>query len=99
MVGVPVTTPDEALSCNPAGRVPVVMLQRYGGVPPCATSDELYAKPTSARLAGHAPTIKPATTFIVYACCTLTLRLSVAVTVKLDVPVCVGVPLITPPEL
>src|SRR5258708_16293100 len=94
--GVPVMFPAVAVSNNPVGNVPTETDQVYGCVPPCATSAELYANPTSARLAGHTPTIRPAATFIVYACVTLTLVLSVTVIVKLKVPVSVGVPLVTP---
>lgn len=45
-VGVPVIAPVDAFSCKPAGKVPLVVVQLRGSVPPVATSVALYAVPT-----------------------------------------------------
>lgn len=44
VVGVPLTTPVEAVRLKPAGSDPVVEYV-YGGVPPVAASKELYCTP------------------------------------------------------
>ena len=46
-LGVPVMAPVEAFRDKPAGRVPLVMDQVYGVVPPVAASAALYTTPTS----------------------------------------------------
>jgi hypothetical protein len=63
-VGVPAMTPVEELSESPAGRVPDVMLQVSGDVPPLAANVCEYGVPTlpAARLgvviARAAPTVR-----------------------------------------
>lgn len=44
-VGVPVIAPVEAFSLSPAGKVPLVVVQFRGNVPPVATRAALYAAP------------------------------------------------------
>src|SRR5579872_2103275 len=46
-VGVPESTPVEALSVIPAGSVPLLTDQVYGAVPPLTVSVNEYAAPTS----------------------------------------------------
>ena len=47
MVGVPEMTPVPALRVSPAGNVPFVTDQLYGGVPPVAASVSPYGWPTT----------------------------------------------------
>ena len=51
VVGVPLKTPA-ALRVNPAGGVPTVTAQLYGGVPPVAANVWLYAVPTVPAVSG-----------------------------------------------
>ena len=51
VVGVPLKTPA-ALRVNPAGGVPTVTNQLYGGVPPVAANVWLYAVPTVPAVSG-----------------------------------------------
>ncbi len=43
---VPVIVPVAALSAKPAGKVPLDILQEYGGVPPTAARVWVYGVPT-----------------------------------------------------
>jgi hypothetical protein len=45
-VGVPEITPDDPFRTNPAGNVPLLMLQVYGVVPPVACAVAEYADPS-----------------------------------------------------
>ena len=51
-VGVPEITPDE-LRLKPAGRVPELTDQLYGGVPPVAARVTLYAELTTPTVSGE----------------------------------------------
>jgi hypothetical protein len=96
-VGVPLTV--QPLSVSPAGRVPVVMEQLYGEVPPLAPMVALYVMPTvpsgsvlvSVRAAGSMTIVSGPVTV-----CT-GLPESVAFTVTVALPAVVGVPLTVQP--
>ena len=95
--GFPLKTPLAAASVTPRGRVPLVTVQRYGGVPPEAARvieyGTLTVPPGSA--AGVVMTRLDAI-FRVNGLVALTEALSVTCTVKLNVPELVGVPVIAP---
>jgi hypothetical protein len=58
-VGEPEIVPVLELSVSPAGRVPCVTLNVYGGTPPLAVSDEEYATPTVPLPAGQLKVTEP----------------------------------------
>ena len=100
VVGVPVTAPVVAFRTKPAGNDPVVE-NEYGGVPPVAASNELYATPTWAGPTGQV-TFKVGTGRIAAATTMLQGRVaapeaeSTELAVKLVVPAVIGVPKIAP---
>src|SRR3972149_5178524 len=99
VVGVPLITPVDVLRLNPAGRLPVAILQTYGVLPPAATSVCVYDRLTvpsdrDAVVIERAEYIVMEKTWVAVAP-----LLSVTCTVKLLVPAAVGVPLIAPVEL
>ena len=96
-LGVPLKTPAED-SVNPAGSVPEVTDQLYGGVPPVAASVWLYALPTVPAGSGLTVVIDSAAGSTVTANAFVAVPPPVTCTVKLDVPAVVGVPLKTPAE-
>jgi hypothetical protein len=49
---MPVIAPVEVFRVSPAGNAPVAITYVYGGNPPDAATEELYATPTCAVLAG-----------------------------------------------
>ena len=53
LVGIPETCPLAPSSATPAGNCPVTIDHVYGGAPPAAASDELYACPTVPEVAGQ----------------------------------------------
>lgn len=100
-VGVPEIVPVEAVKLRPVARVPELMLQLYGVVPPEAASVALYAVPcvpfaselvVTLRLVGAAETLMLKAWEAVS---TVELE-SDTCTVKLAVPAWVGVPVIWP---
>jgi hypothetical protein len=99
VVGVPLTT--QPLSDNPAGSVPAVTAQAYGEVPPATPMVAVYGTPTvapgsvakvSVRAAGET-VITTGPEFVAGG-----FPESVTVTVTVDVPGAVGVPVITQPD-
>ena len=97
-VGVPLATPA-AESVTPAGKVPAVTDQLYGAMPPLGASVVEKGVLTMAFGRFCVPTLR-VVAFTVSENCWLTLcaEASVTFTVKLDVPMAVGVPLRTPAE-
>ena len=95
--GTPLRTPLVAPSVMPKGRVPLVTVQRYGGVPPEAARVTEYGTFTDppGNVAAVVMTRLDAI-FRVNALLAFTDELSVTCTVKLDVPEPVGVPVIAP---
>src|SRR5947209_1793389 len=89
--GVPVIAPDAEI-VSPAGSWPAASDHEYGGVPPVATADELYAWPASADGAGQLATERPDPMAIENDCVVLTFALSVTRAVKLEEPAFAGVP-------
>ena len=96
-LGVPLKTPAED-SVNPAGSVPEVTDQLYGGVPPVAASVWLYALPTVPAGSGLTVVIDSAAGSTVTANAFVAVPPPVTWTVKLEVPAALGVPLKTPAE-
>jgi len=97
-VGVPLITPP-VLRLNPPGRLlPVSTDQVYGVSPPLADRVWVYPIPISPSGSGDAVSIRGAV-YTVRSNCLVVVppRLSVNLMVKVDFPVPVGVPLITPP--
>ena len=87
---------------NPAGRLPDAIDQVYPGVPPLALSAALYEVPfvPAARLVDVIVSVAGVVPTVIDSCAEAVCAgdaLSFTVTVKLDVPVFVGVPEITPP--
>src|SRR5258708_20063523 len=81
----------------PRGRVPLVTVQRYGGVPPEAARVTEY--PTLTDPPGSAAGVVMTrfdAIFSVNALLALTDALSVTCTVKLNIPVLLGLPVIAP---
>src|SRR5579859_2069829 len=101
VVGVPFTTPA-VLSVKPAGSCPLVTVQLYGDVPPVVCSPKLYALPTNA--SGSAPLAVLTTSNDLLPIATLRVIVcagelpSPACTVKVKLPVAVGVPVSVPSE-
>jgi hypothetical protein len=98
VVGVPEITPALE-SVRPAGRLPEGSVHVYPGVPPVAESDALYAVPACAAAsdAELIVSLLAATSIDTLALCVCTGDpLSRTATVKLLVPLAVGVPEITP---
>src|SRR2546421_3237720 len=95
--GFPLSTPLPVASVTPRGRVPLVMVQRYGCVPPEAARVTEYGTLTvpPGSTAGVVMTRLDAI-IRVNALVALTDALSVTCTVKLNVPELVGVPVIAP---
>jgi hypothetical protein len=99
LVGAPEITPVPAVNDKPGGKLPELMLQVYGVTPPVAARVVEYVVPS-------VPLGKLVVVIFNVSVLTVMLRLAVAVcagfsasltsTVKLDVPVVVGVPEITP---
>ena len=52
VVGVPVIAPVVAFRLKPGGRVPLLIENVYGEMPPVAVSEELYGCPTVPVVAG-----------------------------------------------
>ena len=99
-VGVPEITPPLD-SESPAGRLPDAIDHVYPGVPPLALSVALYELPVFAapRLVDVTVKVAGVVLTVIDSCADAVCAgdaLSVAVTVKLDVPVFAGVPEITP---
>ena len=91
--------PVVGFSSKPGGSVPAVIEKVYGGVPPVATSAELYGTPTCAVPAGQASmTVGGFTVILQLISLILDLRPeeSMISTVKLNVPAVVGVPVMAP---
>ena len=97
VVGVPVNAPPLA-SVKPPGKLPVVTLNVYGAVPPDAVRGWPYSVPAKPfiKAAGFTVRVGQLMMFRVYARVPLQLLASVAITVKLNVPDAVGVPLSKP---
>ena len=95
VVGVPVITPPTSI-LKPAGKLPPEMSQVIGAVP-VAASVALYDTPTLPF--GNEVVVITGGTALMIMLSTLESLLAtfVALTVKLDVPAAVGVPVITPP--
>jgi hypothetical protein len=101
VVGVPEIIPVVAARVSPAGRLPAVIDQVYAGVPPVADMGLEYAvvavppgseaEIVNAGGVGAATTIERVTDLVCAG-----LPASVTVAVKLDVPLAVGVPEISP---
>ena len=98
-VGVPLTV--HPLSVKPAGSVPVVTLQLYGDVPPLTPITALYATPTvpfgklvEVRINDPGVTIVKLSVPLALS---FGLELSVTLTVTLETPAVVGVPLTVHP--
>ncbi|CAB4734619.1 unannotated protein [freshwater metagenome] len=96
---VPLITPVAGLSVKPDGRVPLVIDQVNPPRPLAATSAVLYATPETALGSVDVVTLTAPLMTIVRDCRTNWLPLSVTRTVKLELPVAVGVPEITPAAL
>lgn len=98
-VGFPVMAPVEPFSERPAGRLPTLMDQVYGVIPPVAARVWLYDVPITpaARLVVVTET-GGFTAMLRFAVAVFAVGVSesVTVTVKFDVPAVVGVPLIAP---
>lgn len=101
-VGVPLIAPVLAFSVSPAGKLPTVMLQVYGGNPPLAPKVVPgYTSFTAPVGSVAAVTVSgPFTIVMLSACVALCAGLleSTTFTVKLNTPVAVGLPLIAPVE-
>ena len=100
-VGVPETTPVAGVSVSPAGRLPELIDHVYPGVPPPASKVCEYATP----LVPEASTeeaiesgVGETTIEVAPDAVCAGLPESVTLTVKLDVPLAVGVPEIAPVE-
>ena len=95
--GVPLITPEAALSERPPGKAPVEMLHEYGGCPPEACIVKLYDTPAVApgKEAGVV-TVSPTAIERLNCFCAVTLFASVTVAVKVKLPVAEGVPASTP---
>ncbi len=96
VVGVPLMTPLVAFRDNPAGSDPLLTVQLlYGGVPPLAPRVWEYATATSPPGSEVVKMVTPVMAMDRFAVA-VPPSLSVTVTVNEDVPVVVGVPLMTP---
>jgi hypothetical protein len=102
LVGVPEIKPVE-LRVRPAGRVPEVIDQVYGGTPPVAASDEVYGTPIDPAVSGDVVVIESGGLTVMVSVTMSTAAVgvceSVTETLKVDEPSVVGVPLMTPPVL
>ena len=98
IVGVPLITPVDVLRLNPAGRLPVAILQTYGVLPPAATSVCVYDRLTVPSDKEDVVIDNAEYIVIDNAWVAVAPLLSVTCTVKLLVPATVGVPLITPAD-
>ena len=100
VLGVPLITPLDAFKLKPAGSAPLLTVQLlYGGVPPVAANVWLYATPTVPPGSDVVRTDGPAITVMESGCAGEVFpRLSLTVTLNEEVPVALGVPLITPLE-
>jgi hypothetical protein len=96
VVGVPEITPVADPSDNPAGKLPELMLHKYGGVPPVAARIAEYAAPTAPFGSEVVVIAREATTVMLRFAVVVRLPLSVTFIVKLDDPTVVAVPEITP---
>jgi hypothetical protein len=95
--GTPLSTPLAEASVMPTGRVPLVTVQRYGGVPPEAARVTEYG--TLADPPGSAAAVvmtRLDAIFTLNAWLAFTDELSVTCTVKLNVPEPLAVPVIAP---
>jgi hypothetical protein len=100
--GVPLIVPLEAPSVKPVGKDPLTRVQVYGGSPPAPARVWLYGPLTAPLANGELVVIVRADSIVKLYCCVADncgLLLSVALAVKLNGPVAVGVPLRVPPEL
>jgi hypothetical protein len=96
VVGVPVSV--QPVSVNPAGSVPLVIVQLYGVVPPVIWNEPVYRVPTvplgrvpdSVNGPPPLPVVMVRLTGPLVVCCGF--ELSVTPTVRFDVPAVVGVP-------
>jgi hypothetical protein len=99
VVGVPVIAPVDGFSVNPGGSEPLVIENVYGGTPPVATSDELYATPTVPVAVGQTSAGTGAATTMLQLAVAVPAAVPVESTtcaVKLNVPPVVGVPVMAP---
>ena len=100
VVGVPLSTPVELLSVIPEGRVPAVTVQlTYGGVPFAAVSTCENGVPTVALKEAGEVMVRGASTVRVKARSSESISASVTRAVKLNVPLELGVPEMTPAGL
>lgn len=98
VVGVPEITPDEGLRDNPAGRVPLITLQ-FAPVMLAASVAE-YAVPTVPELRLVVViVIEGIALTVIESCFSADCESFSALTVNVDVPVAVGVPVIAPVEV
>ena len=104
VVGVPVMAPLPAFKLKPAGSVPALMLQVYGCTPPLACRNAfrygVFTTPAGSPLVVTCSGALLLTVILRFAdaVCAVGVSESVTFTVKDEVPVAVGVPLITPVE-
>ncbi len=97
--GVPEMAPL-GLSIKPGGKLPPVMAHVKGCVPPTALSEiPVYGTPTVAPGRIEARTVRLGAMAIWNCPVAVAWRESVTVAANVKVPVCVGVPLMTPPLL
>ncbi len=105
-VGVPLITPVAEVSDKPAGRLPAVMLQVYGAMPPLAVNVALYACPAVPEgklvvvITSGAGGFEGAAEVTAIVSCAVAVFAdeSATWTVKPKLPVALGVPLMAPVE-
>ena len=99
VVGVPAIAPVPAVRVNPAGSEPLKSDQVYPGVPPVAAAVCEYPMPTVPPANDAVVIVGAAAITIDNAFVPTAPRVSVALSVKLNVDATVGVPVIAPPLL
>jgi hypothetical protein len=96
VVGVPVIPPVDEFKDRPGGSAPETTLSVYGGAPPEAVTVVVYSMPIIPFGDEARKSVIVGQALMVYACEPWHPFASVAVTVKLNVPAVVGVPVIPP---
>ena len=98
VVGVPVIAPA-ALRLKPGGGMPVAIAHVYGAVPPAACSVWLYGVPITPLGRLVVVTVSAEPTTMLSPPVAVSALASLTLTVKLEVPAVVGVPVIAPAAL
>src|SRR6185295_3112568 len=95
--GVPEMTPEAPASVSPPGSVPAVTAKVYGARPPAAASAIEYDRPWYASASEGVDTATGDSVATERLRLAVTPLASVSVTVKLEEPAVVGVPVMVPP--